>query len=122
MEGESYGQTIWTGGVFRNCVNEIVLYHYEFGANRTTTRGCYISNNFIVAQGLRVENGSHYISQLNVTVTSDMIGKSIECDYDNQINTTTTVGSINISKSGIIMHLYIYTRSELASLAPSLIL
>ena len=100
MEGESYGQTIWRGSVFRNCVNEIVLYHYEFGANRTATfRNCYSSNNSIVARGLRVENGL-YISQLNVTVTSDVIGKSIKCDYDNQINSTTTVGSLNLTLSG----------------------
>ena len=105
--GKSYGLTVWTGSVFSNClaVQEIVLFHSDIGANGASTlRKCsYIHGNVsIVAQGLRVENGS-YISQLNVTVTSDVIGKSIECLYDNQINTTTTVGSLNLTLSGKIV-------------------
>ena len=88
--------------MFRKClpIQEIALVHSEF---RTSNKSAYLrncirkhGNNSIVAHSLRVENVL-YISQLNVTVTSDVIGKSIECDYDNQINFTTTVGSLNLT-------------------------
>ena len=108
MEGELYGLTIWTGGVFSKCLplQEVALIHSEFrAANKSAySRNCIHEhgNNSIVAHSLRVENGL-YISQLNVTVTSDVIGKSVECLYDNQINTTTTVGSLNLTLSGKVV-------------------
>ena len=76
--GEPYGLTVWSA--LSNCSGqEITILHRDFGVNTAAAfRNCYSSNNSIVARGLRVENGS-YISQLNVTVTSDVIGKSIEC-------------------------------------------
>ena len=40
---------------------------------------------------------SYYTSQLSVTVTSDIIGESIECVHDNyEYTNTTVVGSITI--------------------------
>ena len=56
------------------------------------------NNGSIVAQSLWEQDGC-YTSQLNVTVTTDMIGTSIECVYDN-ISSTNTVGSLNITASG----------------------
>ena len=114
MEGELYGATVWRGSALSNCSSQEITFLHErdFGVNTTTVtafRNCYSSNNSIVAHSLRVENGS-YISQLNVTVTnSDIIGKSIECAYDSQrdINSTTTVGSLNVLKPGIIWTLII---------------
>ena len=48
------------------------------------------------------ENNS-YTSQLNITVSSDVIGKTIECAYDNYIDyNTTVVGSFTISTSGML--------------------
>ena len=104
MVGEPYGVTVWRGSALSSCsVHEITLLHRDFGVNTAAAfRNCYSSNSFIVAQGFKVENGS-YISQLNVTVTSDVIGKSVECLYDNQIGTTTTVGSLNLTLSGKIV-------------------
>ena len=61
-----------------------------------------------MGQGLRVEDNC-YTSQLNITVRSDMIGKTIECVYDD-VNTETTVGSLRIVTTGeklITNNLYI---------------
>ena len=46
--------------------------------------GSYTScnNGAIVARSLTAD-GNHYISQLNVTVTPDILGSTIECGYDN---------------------------------------
>ena len=39
------------------------------------------NNGAIVGRSLRVEDNSSYTSQLNVTVSSDMFGESIECAH-----------------------------------------
>jgi hypothetical protein len=41
-------------------------------------------------------DGMCYTSQLNVTVTADMIGKSIECYYDSNTATLHSVGATSI--------------------------
>ena len=48
-----------------------------------------------MTQIIRAENNS-YTSQLNITVSSGVIGKSIECVHDNYVNTT-VVGTFKIS-------------------------
>ena len=68
--------TVWTGSAF-NCY-EIALLHSRFMNTRTYT----CNNGAIVAQSLSVE-GNYYTSQLNVTITPDIIGKTIECIVDN---------------------------------------
>ena len=45
-------------------------------------------------------NGTSYSSQLNVTVGSDMIGKSIECFYDGNTGGVLLVGAMNITLTG----------------------
>ena len=67
--------------------NEIVLLHSRFESNTGTLRMC--SNGAIVGRSLRVEDNGGYTSQLNVTVSSDMIGESIECAHDH--GTTDTI-------------------------------
>ena len=57
------------------------------------------NDNSIVGQSLRVENGRH-TSQLNVAVTLNNVGKTIECAYYN-VTEATTVGLLNISLTGI---------------------
>jgi hypothetical protein len=72
------GYIIWTGSVF-NCpsmYNEIWFYNHFI----TTYRTC--NNGVIVARGLGVE-GNSYTSQLNVTITPDIAGKTINCFHDN---------------------------------------
>ena len=71
--------TIWRGSAF-NCYryNEIVLLHSRFD---TGTYGT-CNNGAIVARGLSIE-GNNYTSQLNVSVTPNTVGKTIECGSDN---------------------------------------
>ena len=87
--------TIWRGSALSNCQNnELSLLHRQF---KTASTSC--DNPSIVAMGRDTDNGS-YTSQLTIMVTDDVIGKSVECaHYDNNI--TTTIGSLNITVTGI---------------------
>ena len=81
--------TIWRGTTF-SCAesnDEIILLHSRFGLI-----GAFgtCNNGTVMAQGIRAENDS-YTSQLSIIVSSDVIGKSIECVYDDYVNTTVTV-------------------------------
>ena len=71
--------TVWRGTAF-SCTNsndEIFLLHSRFVNGTTGT----CNNRSIIASGqyIRVGNDNYYTSQLSVTVTSDIIGESIEC-------------------------------------------
>lgn len=101
-----YGETgtAWQANIV-NCENgtldEIILLH---NLNYSTQiRIC--NNGTIVVQGIQfnAENNS-YTSQLNITVTSDMAGKTIECSSS---DSDTPIGSYTISfpTSGIIPNL-----------------
>ena len=69
---------MWTGSAF-DCQtsNQTVLLHSRFADG--TTREC--NNGGIVARSIGVEN-SEYTSELTVTVTDELLGKSIMCIYD----------------------------------------
>ena len=75
--GERLAITIWLGSAFdcSNSANEITLLHWNVG--------CYsvCNNGAITARILSVE-GNNYTSQLNVTVTPDMAGKTVTCASD----------------------------------------
>ena len=102
--GESYGITIWQGSALDKCeVQEISLRHDRFTEPMGARESC--NNNFIIGQSLRVENGC-YTSELNVTVTLDDDGKTIECAYYN-VTEATTIGLLNISLTGKTF-VYIY--------------
>ncbi len=90
--GHQFGLTLWNGSAF-DCArmgNEISLLHYLYKNNSIHVRASGECNNgSIVAQIVRVKN-STYVSQLNVTVSDGVIGKTIECLYENySINATT---------------------------------
>jgi hypothetical protein len=75
------GSTIWTSSAFNHCNNEeIILLHNRF--NNTIGIYAMCNNGAIVGRSLSVE-GNNYTSQLNVTVTPDTAGKTIECASDN---------------------------------------
>ena len=81
------GFTIWTGSAF-NCSNRdymILLFHNYFSLAKGDYGLC--NNGDIVGQSLSVE-GNNYTSQLNVTVTSNTAGKTIECSYDDGLIAT----------------------------------
>ena len=90
-----WGATVWLGSAFDGCRSqEIVLLHSDYSTeNGIVHESC---GDLILAQILKEENGS-YTSQLNVTVTSYIIGKSIECAYDDSAGSTTSIGSLNVT-------------------------
>ena len=107
--GEPHGITIWRGTALDECEDqEISLRHNRFTEPMGARESC--NNNTIVGQSLRVENGL-YTSELNVTITSDNVGKNITCAYYN-VTETTTAGLLNISLTGettiIIINFFFY--------------
>ena len=114
MVGESYGITVWRGTALGKCeVQEISLRHDRFTEPTGARESC--NNNSIVGQSLIVENGL-YTSELNVTITSDNVGKTITCAYYN-VTEITTVGLLNISLTGettIIIIFIPWTDPEIA--------
>ena len=93
--GTPLGTTVWRGSAFDCLSREIALLHSQFTEN-VAYGVC--NNGSIVGRSLWTENGC-YTSQLNVTVNSDMIGKSIECAYDGGDNIVLTIDSLNITTS-----------------------
>ena len=96
--GDIGGITLWMGDFF-HCPNgrqEIQLLHSDFtngrGEEAYSTQIC--NNGDVVGRNIRGENGS-FTSQLYVTLTSDIAGKTIECAYDN--GTVHRVGSLNLA-------------------------
>ena len=74
--GRTGGATVWRGTAF-DCVNtDITLLHSAYKPGRGAFGVC--NNGAIVAQSLGVED-SYYTSQLNVTVNTNMTGKTIMC-------------------------------------------
>ena len=91
------GVTIWKGSAFDNhCEGskmELQLLHSRYNAISGEVKFC--QDMILEARSVKVENNS-YISQLNVTLTSNITGKIIECAYNNGYNTT-LIGSLEIT-------------------------
>ena len=88
------GITVWRGTAF-NCeisLDSINLLHSQFVSEEGAFGNC--NDGAIKGKSLRIEN-NRYISQLIVTLSSDMSGETIECDYDNG-RTTTPIGNFSI--------------------------
>jgi hypothetical protein len=99
--GSQLGTTVWHGTAF-DCIynsGEISLLHSAYADSEDSVLRAYgkCNNGLIAAQSLSVVDSLCYTSQLNITVSADVIGKSIECHYDDS-NTTTLqlVGATNI--------------------------
>lgn len=98
--GNNFGTTVWRGSAFDCTSSEISLLHslYVNSMHMPASTHAYgdCNNGSIVAESLRREN-TCYISQLNVTVSADMIGKSIECIHDDaSTSSEKSVGIMNI--------------------------
>ena len=88
--------TIWTGSAF-DCLHT----NNEIYVLESSTGGDTCNNGAIVANVISVEE-NNYISQLNVTVTSQTVGKTIRCLYDNgQLNFTHYATSV-IHTTGLL--------------------
>ena len=92
VNGTSGDSAVWRGTAFSGC--EITLLHLRFDG---TTRTC--SNSDITGRSVRIE-GSRYISQLEITINPETVGKSVACARDDG-SKSYTIGSYQIS-AGII--------------------
>ena len=80
------GTTIWNGTAFDCRSKGIILFHNS-GLSGTVGE---CNNGDIVGQRVSQRNNS-YTSQLNVTVSRDMDGKTIMCTYDDGMSNIATV-------------------------------
>ena len=91
VNGTSAGSTVWRGTAFSDC--EITLLHHRFGDEEGTTRTC--SNSNITGRSVRIE-GNYYISQLEITIDPEMVGKIVDCVHDDG-RRSYTIGSYQIN-------------------------
>jgi hypothetical protein len=83
--------TVWTGSAL-DC-NEIVLLHSDDEWYNKSDFKLYCNNGAIVVRSLPTE-GNNYTSQLNVTITPDTAGKTVECEYDDGLTATLVFTSV----------------------------
>ena len=77
--GGPRGATVWTESALNCPSDEITLLHQRFTQSGGTIRSC--NNGATVVQSLYVKNDL-YTSQLNVTASHNVVGKTIMCVYD----------------------------------------
>ena len=63
------------------------------------------NDGLIVGRGLRVQDNC-FTSQLIINITSDMIGESVECIYDDALGNETIIGSLTIAETGKTLTLF----------------
>ena len=92
------GLTVWMGDFFCCSSGSLALelihsqFNYERSGQASYTWICNDGNK--AARIISAENGN-FTSHLNLTLTSDIVGKAIECAYDN--GTIHRVGSLNLT-------------------------
>lgn len=93
--GRTAGITTWKGTALTECTTgEINLLHGHF---LTAEMTC--NERDIVATGRSIGIGGVYTSQLDVKVKPELIGRTIECVYDNLTNET-IINSLKIEEQG----------------------
>lgn len=113
--GSRVGTAVWQGTALNCEVGTVIhLLHSEFTSERGAFGTC--NGGAIVGKNLRIEN-NQYISQLNVTLSSDMNGETIECVHDDG-TTTNTIGSyqINLTTGMVTVHINILNASWISSI------
>ena len=92
------GFTLWQGTAFECPASEniIRLRHSEF--SNGTMGLC--NNREIVGYSIRVGPGGTYTSQLNVSVNSNVINKTIECAHQSSALNITPIDSMTIAIPG----------------------
>ena len=93
--GKGTVSVVWKGSAFScpQANNDITLLSQE---NATIIKSC--NNETISGKIVRADENGTLISQLNVTLTDEVIGKGLECAYNDGI-TEDTVGSLNVAES-----------------------
>ena len=93
--GENATNVVWKGSAL-NCSstdNAIIL---PLRGQNNTSRVGTCNNDTISGKIVRIDKNGIFTSQLNVTLTDEVIEKDIECAYDDGI-TEVPMGSLNIS-------------------------
>ena len=94
------GFTIWQGNAF-DCLSQgdvIPWSHTSFGNNINATKQC--SGGAIVGREVGVSEGNIYTSQLSVTASSNLIGRTVECVHRTVSGNDNTIGSATIELTG----------------------
>ena len=76
---------------------EVYLPHSQFNQSQDVKRTC--NNGTIVGRILSVDDNDRYTSQLNIIVTSELIGDTFECFHDNGTHES-EVGKSTINNTG----------------------
>ena len=98
MEGGPGDAMIWRGSAF-DCSTKNNEINLNFGRFSSAAGVC--NNGSIQARSIMGVEYNLYTSQLNITVSSDMIGKTIECVHDNINNSTVSVvGTLTLATVG----------------------
>ena len=86
------GSTVWKGSAFNQCPGKEIIF-----INSESYNMIFKSCNNIGAK-LCVTNDSSVVSQVRINVTSDLIGKTASCYYDDGISET-LVRNFTVSSS-----------------------
>ena len=84
------GTTLWSGTAFSCLSNEILLRHSQFSEPRGTSGSC--NDGTITGRSIGVTDGC-YTSELNVTVSTSLSNKTVQCIHD----ASTGPRTINVS-------------------------
>lgn len=93
--GTASGVTVWSGTAIKCQYSSdmiILLFNSYYGI--------MCNNGDIMAKDISLE-GNNYTSQLNITVTPDRFGKTIECLYDGGNGIITLLSSWEIPRTGL---------------------
>ena len=99
------GITVWRGTAFNCAGNEITLRHNTFESGDAAGE---CNNRAIVGRGLHKVNDC-YTSQLNISISMEMIGRSVECAYDDLSGSNPTLigmDTITITTGIIFQSMY----------------
>lgn len=96
VDGGPGDSTVWKGSAFDCSSNDIPLVHSRFASSPKAAGEC--NNGSIEAHGLRVQDNC-YTSQLNISVTPNLIGKTIKCVHDN-LTAEIVVGTLRVTTVG----------------------
>ena len=86
------GATIWTGSLFDCTSNDIILSHRLFEDGSVSGARGECNNGAVTAQGIgvsRENNTNCYVSQLHISMNTDINNKTVACIHD--FNATATV-------------------------------
>ena len=104
--------TVWGGSAFECAGNEITLSNSEFGSVPPPAAVCNSGN--IIGRGITQQNNC-YTSQLNVTLSEGLIGRTVTCGIDNGAQLI-TVDNIIVTTSSSKYFIIIMLGVAIASL------